>query len=130
MWHALEEIEHKGVAFDVYEAVGGGYLRRAVAMVWVTILFALTLGFIRIYLHWSVSRTRHAISHSRERPTLPFVRGRAFAKLPCKQRQAAKPLYYVLCHRLPRHLALFVLLRTSGQARPCTVRFQHCMVDL
>jgi len=55
MWHALEEIEHKGVAFDVYEAVGGGYLRRALAMLWVTVLFALTLGFIRIYLHWSVS---------------------------------------------------------------------------
>lgn len=52
MWHALEEVEHKAVAFDVYLAVGGGYLRRAVAMVWVTILFALTFGFIRIYLHW------------------------------------------------------------------------------
>ena len=58
MWHALEEIEHKGVAFDVYEAVGGGYLRRALAMLWVTVLFALTLGVIRIYLHWSVPCVR------------------------------------------------------------------------
>ena len=52
MYHALEEIEHKGVAFDVYEAMGGGYLRRAIAMIWVTIVFALSLGCVRVYLHW------------------------------------------------------------------------------
>jgi len=56
MWHALEEIEHKAVAFDVYQAVSGGgvggYLRRCLAMMWVTVFFALTLGFVRIYLHW------------------------------------------------------------------------------
>jgi predicted metal-dependent hydrolase len=27
-WHAAEETEHKGVAIDVYRAVGGGYVRR------------------------------------------------------------------------------------------------------
>lgn len=32
LWHAVEETEHKAVAFDVYRAVGGGYLRRAGAM--------------------------------------------------------------------------------------------------
>ena len=51
-WHALEEIEHKSVAFDVYEAVGGGYLQRAVAMVWATLVFAITFGLVRIFLHW------------------------------------------------------------------------------
>lgn len=41
----------------------------------------------------------------RERPILPFVRGRAFAKLPCKQRQATKPLYYVaVCYATLRCL--------------------------
>ena len=29
LWHAVEETEHKAVAFDVYRAVGGGYVRRA-----------------------------------------------------------------------------------------------------
>ena len=32
-WHAAEEIEHKSVAFDVYEAVGGGWLLRVLGMV-------------------------------------------------------------------------------------------------
>jgi len=27
-WHAVEEIEHKSVAFDVYEAIGCGYVHR------------------------------------------------------------------------------------------------------
>jgi predicted metal-dependent hydrolase len=29
VWHAVEELEHKCVAIDVYNAMGGGYLRRA-----------------------------------------------------------------------------------------------------
>lgn len=31
-WHGAEEVEHRSVAFDAYRAAGGGYLRRAVAM--------------------------------------------------------------------------------------------------
>lgn len=36
-WHAIEELDHKAVAFDVYQAAGGGYERRAAAMVVATI---------------------------------------------------------------------------------------------
>jgi uncharacterized protein len=39
LWHALEESEHKAVAFDVYRAVGGGYFRRVAIMVLTTIIF-------------------------------------------------------------------------------------------
>ena len=39
VWHALEETEHKAVAFDVYRAVGGGYLRRVLVMSLTTIVF-------------------------------------------------------------------------------------------
>ena len=32
VWHALEELEHKAVAFDVYRAVGGGERLRVITM--------------------------------------------------------------------------------------------------
>lgn len=38
-WHAAEETEHKAVAFDVYRAAGGGYWRRALWYVHVSIIF-------------------------------------------------------------------------------------------
>lgn len=44
MWHALEESEHKAVAFDVYRTVGGGELMRQTTM-WLTHLtFVLETG--------------------------------------------------------------------------------------
>ncbi|MFZ5723437.1 MAG: metal-dependent hydrolase [Pseudomonadota bacterium] len=39
MWHALEENEHKTVAFDVYEKVGGNYPERVVVMAAATVVF-------------------------------------------------------------------------------------------
>jgi predicted metal-dependent hydrolase len=39
LWHAFEETEHKSVAFDVYLAAGGGYLRRVLMMLLTTIGF-------------------------------------------------------------------------------------------
>ncbi len=32
LWHAMEEIEHRSVAFDVYRATGGDYATRVLAM--------------------------------------------------------------------------------------------------
>jgi uncharacterized protein len=39
LWHALEEAEHKAVAFDVYQAAGGGYARRVAIMLLTTAVF-------------------------------------------------------------------------------------------
>jgi uncharacterized protein len=36
IWHAIEEMEHKSVAFDVYRHVGGTYRMRALTMLLVT----------------------------------------------------------------------------------------------
>ena len=43
-WHAAEESEHKAVAFDVYQAAGGGYWRRALWFLHVSFMFALDIG--------------------------------------------------------------------------------------
>lgn len=41
-WHAVEEIEHKAVAFDVYRNVArGSWLTRTLSMLWVSLLFPL-----------------------------------------------------------------------------------------
>lgn len=39
MWHALEETEHKAVAFDTYLAAGGTYRMRVVVMLFTTLHF-------------------------------------------------------------------------------------------
>jgi hypothetical protein len=39
LWHALEEAEHKAVAFDVYRAIGGGEVRRGAIMALATVVF-------------------------------------------------------------------------------------------
>jgi predicted metal-dependent hydrolase len=38
-WHAAEESEHKAVAYDVYQATGGGYVLRAFSMIVATVIF-------------------------------------------------------------------------------------------
>ena len=38
-WHAAEETEHKAVAFDVYRASGGGYTRRVLWFLHVSLVF-------------------------------------------------------------------------------------------
>lgn len=51
-WHAVEETEHKAVAFDVYRATGGGEVMRLVAMVHVMVfVFAEFLGRHLYLLH-------------------------------------------------------------------------------
>lgn len=52
-WHAMEEEEHKAVAFDVYNTVAPGplgYVRRAVAMFIVTLDFFITNIGLRLWL--------------------------------------------------------------------------------
>ncbi len=54
VWHALEESEHKAVAFDVFQEVSGSYALRARVMVLSTVFF---LGFIT-YSHFRLLGAR------------------------------------------------------------------------
>lgn len=43
-WHALEELEHRAVAFDVYRGIGGGYFRRVLWMIVLSLIYPALVG--------------------------------------------------------------------------------------
>lgn len=53
MWHALEENEHKIVAYDVYNLVGGGYFTRILTMIIVTFFFFAVVGIGHARMLWA-----------------------------------------------------------------------------
>ncbi|HZT67091.1 MAG TPA: metal-dependent hydrolase [Acidimicrobiales bacterium] len=85
MWHALEEAEHKAVAFDVYRALGGTERMRIAAM-WVThVLFVLETGlWSAISLAMDPAAWRHPLRVARSVWRLrrsPFTRPAAIRQL-------------------------------------------------
>src|ERR1700712_844678 len=50
MWHAVEEMEHKAVAFDAYQEGYGDYLPRAIALVGTTVGLFGTAHLFQYYL--------------------------------------------------------------------------------
>jgi uncharacterized protein len=50
VWHAIEETEHKAVAFDVYRHVGGTYPVRALTMAFVTVNFMANISRFHVRL--------------------------------------------------------------------------------
>lgn len=49
-WHAAEETEHKAVCFDLYTAAGGGWLRRVLVFLVISVCFNLYF-FARAYFY-------------------------------------------------------------------------------
>lgn len=50
MWHAIEENEHKAVAYDVYQQVYGGYFTRTAVMLLTTVIFFSVIAGFQINL--------------------------------------------------------------------------------
>jgi len=51
-WHAIEETEHKSVAFDVYRAINASELARCLIMINVTFGFVIQISYMQLrYLH-------------------------------------------------------------------------------
>ncbi|MEV6276807.1 metal-dependent hydrolase [Nocardia sp. NPDC051832] len=70
-WHALEEVEHKSVAFDVYRAVGGGEAMRIATMAGLLALTVpLTAGGLSVALALDTYARRHPILVARQARTL------------------------------------------------------------
>lgn len=67
LWHFVEEIEHKNVAYDVFEQVAGGYFRRVHGFLYATAhIFMLTRSGYRALLKedglWGRLRSRLALA--------------------------------------------------------------------
>ena len=73
-WHAVEEVEHKSVAWDVYHRVAhGGVVRRLIAQVWVTILVLLNTS---LAAGWMLYRDGLLFDLGTWRRAVPLLWGR------------------------------------------------------
>lgn len=89
LWHFVEEIEHKNVAYDVFEHVAGGYFRRVHGFLYATgHIFLLTRGGYQALLKedglWTNFRSRLALA---------ILLARIFAKLTPKLLRILVPGY-------------------------------------
>nr|WP_245399734.1 metal-dependent hydrolase [Atopomonas sediminilitoris] len=81
-WHALEETEHKAVAFDLYRLIGGGETMRRLVMIEVTLFFTydVTKGLLHmlkkdgLLFNWATWKEGWRFLWGREGILKPIIR--------------------------------------------------------
>lgn len=53
VWHAIEETEHKAVAYDLFQAVGGTYAERAFYQVFSTVMLGIMSSYFASRMMWN-----------------------------------------------------------------------------
>jgi uncharacterized protein len=79
LWHLAEEVEHKTVAFDAYEAAGGGRLRYGAAMALSAVLLSWFTVLATLVMLFSDGRLRYPVTHFR---LMRWFFSLAFSSLP------------------------------------------------
>lgn len=76
-WHSAEETEHKAVCFDLYQAAGGGWARRAFVFLVVTLNFGLMFGRLYFSLLYRDGCFRPSRAANTLRQSTKFFLGRS-----------------------------------------------------
>jgi predicted metal-dependent hydrolase len=108
LWHAVEEVEHKAVSWDVYERVArGGYVRRLFAQLLTTLVIGLNVAVVVAYLLWRDGLLFDLGTWSRSLPRL-FGRRGFFTRMVRPYLRGFAPRFHPWATRPPRRFTEFV----------------------
>jgi hypothetical protein len=112
-WHAVEEVEHKAVAWDVYETVArGGWPRRVLSQLWITQMVVLNVAVAVGYMLWKDGLLFDARMWARSIPNLWGPRG-FFTRMIVPYLRGFRPRFHPWDRRAPRGFAEFVQAYTE-----------------
>lgn len=109
-WHAAEEVEHKSVAFDVFQAVHGGYLLRLVGL---GAAFLSSLRDIRAIMFF-LMRADGLLKDAESRARLRAVRLQLVTKLVPEFRHYVRPSYHPSQHQDPAIVSAWLAEHDEG----------------
>lgn len=116
MWHAIEESEHKAVAFDVYQQISGSYTLRAGIMLGVSAIYwplVLTLVFKQVIEAGDLTR----VGKIAQGLNLAFGLNGFFSRLTLKYLDYLKPSFHPNDHDCEQVLADWKAQLLDGNGR-------------